>query len=146
MAATFEIKALLLDAYHRKLALSQIPNGYAPYFQLDKIQWGWGLIDTSTGSELIEEIPSDLYSLQEVFATGDATYVYIEGVIRITARLPTEQLLDQQIYRWSNIGILDSDGGLVCVAALNTQQLTNKMDATVVLEIDTLNGNCSITI
>lgn len=131
-------KCLLLDEYHRRQTLSMLPNGYAPYFQLGQIQWGYGLIDDSGADPLLEDIPSDLTELESVFATSDAAYTYINGKIVIVATLPKDQIPAGESRKWSMVGLLDGDGVLVGAVVKDPQDVTNQQDVSVTLEIDTV--------
>ncbi len=146
MASSKDAKAALLDLYHRKAALSCLPNGYAPYFQLGRAQWGYGLIDDSGDTELLEDIPSDLSALESVFATSKPTYTYINGKIVIVATLPRSAIPDGETRKFSMLGILDADEELVGAVVVNTQTLTNKMDVSVTLEINTVDDKVSLDI
>ncbi len=137
MADTTTVKTKLLDTYYRKIALSQIPNGYSAYFQLGDIQWGYGLVTDDVTPAVIPEIDSGLTELPSVFVTGTATYTYLNGKIIIVAELPRDLLVDGEVYPWSTVGILDNDGELVGVLVVNPQSVTNQFTNTVTLEIDT---------
>lgn len=138
MASSTIHKTRLLDSYYRKMALSSLPNGYPPYFQLGDMDWGYGLIDESGGDEVLEDIPADLSAIDSVFATMRPTYTYIGGKTIITATLPKSAIPDGESRKWSTCILKDNDGEYVGVLLIEPQSITNKMDISVTLELDTV--------
>lgn len=138
MASSKIHKTKLLDLYYRKSALSMLPNGYQPYFQLGDMDWGYGLIDESGATPVLEDIPADLSAIDSVFATMRPTYTYAAGKTIITATLPKSAIPDNESRQWSTCIIKDIDGEYVGALVIEPQNITNAMDVSVTLEIDTV--------
>ena len=144
MVASLDIKASLLTSFHVKSALSIMPSSDGPTFQLGDVQWGYGLIEeSSSGEDLLMDIPSDMDTIDGMFLTSTPTYTYVNGIIIMVIVLPKSQLASGQVYKWSTIGILDSDEELVGVVVVNPMSLSNRTDVTLTLEINTASSTVS---
>lgn len=136
MSQAAQSKASLLDLYFRKTAVSALPNGYAPYFQLGKILWGYGLIDDSGHEDVLLDIPGDYSEMDSTFADCMPAYNYINGKTVITATLPKTAIPDGESREWSMCLLTDVDGEAVGALVITPQMVNNKMDVSVTLEID----------
>lgn len=128
-------KSVLLNQYHTRLALSQMP-GHAPYFQLGRVQFGHGLEGKQSEEDQLKDIPLDLDKLESVFGETDATYSFLNGAITITAIMPKSQIPDGEGRNWNMCSLLDTDGVLVGALITVPQVVTNQHDIAITLKID----------
>ncbi|WP_432773861.1 hypothetical protein [Vibrio parahaemolyticus] len=108
--------SLLLDRYYEQRALSMLPIGSEPYFQLADIDWGYGFIEDVGGKPSVAPIPSEVESLERVFATNRPVYNFINGQIVITCNLPAGSIPAEQSEQFSCIGVKDKDNKYVIIA------------------------------
>lgn len=126
----------ILDRYYNRRALSSLPTN-EPTFQFGKIQWATDLVEMVEGEPKLSIIPSDLERLQNVFHTNDAVFTYINGVIHVRATLAVGELPEGKQFQFTACGILDEQGGLICVGITPPVWLYSDRSLVVEFEIHT---------
>lgn len=144
MAIVLE-NSTLLNAYYDQRALSSLPNGYEPYFQFGQVEWGYDFIETVDDSPSVTEIDLDTASIDNVFATTAAAYSYVNGNIVISASLPSGTIADGDSVQFSCIGVKDTNGNLIAVAATQPVWLYSERSLAVEIVINTARTDTTTT-
>ena len=130
-------KSALLDKYYDKRTRSSLPNGYEPYFQFGKLDWGYDLIEEIDGKPSVMPIPPGKTTLAGVFFESDAVYNYMNGQIIIISSIPAGAIPVNESHIMSAIGIKDAQGDYIAISVTQPTWVYSERGMTIEIVINT---------
>jgi len=127
--------AQLMTRYYERRAQASI--NLISDFKLGQVVWGDGFEDTVDGQPSVATIPLDTAAIPDIFLTNDPIYTYANGRITIRAVLPAGSVAEGTQSKFTALGVLDDQGGLVAVLASTPIWINDKRSLVVEGYIDT---------
>lgn len=127
--------AKLLMRYFERRAKASI--GLEPTFRLGQVVWGGGFEATVDNQPSVANIPLDTQYIPNVFLTNTPIYTYANGRITVRAVLPAGSVPAGTQQKFTSLGIVDDQGGLVAVLASTPIWIHDKRSLAVEGYIDT---------
>lgn len=135
MSTTVLYDAKLLTRYFERRAKASI--GLETTFKLGKVVWGNGFESSVDGQPSVANIPLDASAIPNVFLTNDPIYTYANGRITVRAVLPAGSVPANTQQKFTSLGILDDQNGLVAVLASTPIWIHDKRSLAIEGYIDT---------
>lgn len=108
-----------------------------PTFKLGQVVWGGGFETIVDGEPSVAAIPLDTAGIPNAFLTNTPIYTYANGRITVRAVLPAGSVPAGTQKKFTSLGILDDQGGLVAVLASTPIWIHDKRSLAVEGYIDT---------